>query len=426
MTDAEKPELTDASQDLLAAIETAPSERTDAQRSLIGKTHRRQTPDYAALQERRDKLVQRRNRLQSSLPKVMIMADKKEPRKTFVLSRGLYNKPTDEVTAGLPAFLPAATKSDPVNRLKLARWLVDGKHPLTARVTVNRFWQQLFGVALVKTSEDFGTQGEIPLQMDLLNWLSAEFQQSGWDVKNLVRLVVTSHTYRQSSKIIDAEAYRRDPENRWLARGTRYRMPSWMIRDQALAASGLLSDADGGPAVNTYQPPGVWEEASFNKKTYKRDSGEKLYRRSLYTFWRRIIAPTMFFDNASRQTCTVKTSRTNTPLHALQTLNNVAYVEAARALAEKTLLAPHDAETDRINSVMRRLLARDANDAEMQVFVGGLDRSRQEFANAPDQAAKLLAVGESERDESVDVVEHAAWTSLCLAILNLDETLNRE
>ena len=239
------------------------------------------------------------------------------------------------MTAALPAFLPTAdvNSDDPaLNRLTLARWLVHDQNPLTARVTINRFWKQIFGIGLVKTPEDFGRQGEIPLHRDLLNWLAAEFRDSGWNVKALMRTIVTSHTYRQSSRIQVPEDFQNDPDNRLLARGARYRLPSWMLRDQALAVSGLLSPIDGGPAVNTYQPEGVWEEASFGNKKYARDSGDKLYRRSLYIFWRRIIAPTMFFDSASRQTCTVKEGRTNTPLHALQTLNNIAYVEAARAL----------------------------------------------------------------------------------------------
>ncbi len=265
--------------------------------------------------------------------------------------------------------------------MTLARWLVDPQNPLTARVTVNRFWQQVFGIGLVKTTEDFGAQGEIPVHMDLLNWLAERFQEDGWDVKNLIRLIVTSHTYRQSSKITDPAAYELDPDNRLLARGSRYRMPSWMLRDQALAASGLLSPADGGPAVNTYQPPGIWEEASFGKKQYKQDAGEKLYRRSLYTFWRRIIAPTMFFDNASRQNCTVKSSRTNTPLQALQTLNNVAYVEAARVLAEAALKADIDTDADRIDFVIRRTIARSASDAE-QTGLASADSS-EHGGNSP-------------------------------------------
>lgn len=368
---------------------------------------------------------------EKAIPKVMVMADMKEPRESFILERGLYNKPTAQVTAGFPKFLPAPEQTEKADRLTLAKWLIDPEHPLTARVAVNRFWLQIFGTGLVKTAEDFGVQGEIPPQLNLLNWLAADFRDSGWDVKRLIRQMVTSHTYRQSSRIASPEIYERDPENRLLARGSRYRLPSWMIRDQALAASGLLSSVSGGPSVNTYQPPGVWEEASFGKKKYVQDHGEKLYRRSLYVFWRRIVAPTMFFDSASRQSCTVNIQRTNTPLHALQTLNNTTYVEAARVLAEKILVETttdqtSDSDAQKIDRVFQRVLARPATATEQQALQTGLDRSRTQFHQTPDAATELTAIGEAARDASIPVVEHAAWTGLCLAVLNLDETLNRE
>lgn len=426
LTDVAEPKLGSASERLLDAIQTAADERTKDQSELIQKSHRESDAEYKSLQDQRNKLAKQRDDLQRSLPKVMVMADMEKPRKTFILSRGLYNKPTTEVQAKLPAFLPAPSASDDSNRLELARWLVNPANPLTARVTVNRFWQQIFGIGLVKTTEDFGRQGEIPIQMDLLNWLAAEFQADGWNVKNLIRLIVTSHTYRQSSKVTDPDVYGQDPDNRLLARSSRYRMPAWMLRDQALAASGLLSEVNGGPSVNTYQPAGVWEEASFGKKTYRQDSGEKLYRRSLYIFWRRIIAPTMMFDSASRQTCTVKTGRTNTPLHALQTLNNVTYVEAARALAEAALSSESKRDAERLDLVMKRTIARPASEAERTILLAGLERTRRQFDQDRDQALALLSVGESPRDESIDAVEHAAWATLCLAVLNLDETLNRE
>jgi hypothetical protein len=203
-------------------------------------------------------------------------------------------------------------------------------------------------------------------------------------------------------------------------------MPAWMLRDQALAASELLSHGATGASVNTYQPPGVWEDASFGKKKYNRDSGEKLYRRSLYVYWRRIIAPPMFFDNAKRQVCEVKINRTNTPLQALQLLNNTVYVESARVLAQSVLLFDSKSDADRIDQVMRRLLARDASDDELKVLTGGLQRTRDQYKDKTDAAIELLSVGESSRDESLNPVEHAAWTSLCLAVLNLDETLTKE
>ncbi len=429
LTGAAKPELTTANDTLITDLNTPLDQRTDEQKKRIGKEHRESHPEYKKLKNRRDTLVKMRSEVEKSIPRVMIMQDMAKPRRTFILTRGLYNKPAGPVSAGLPEYLPQPADLDdgtPLNRLTLARWLVDDQNPLTARVTVNRFWQQILGVGLVKTPEDFGRQGEIPIQMDLLNWLAAEFRDSGWDVKQLMRTIVTSHTYRQSSRILSPQHHQADPDNRLLSRGARYRMPSWMLRDQAIAASGLLSSVDRGPAVNTYQPDGVWEEASFGKKTYRRDSGEKLYRRSLYTFWRRIIAPTMFFDNASRQTCTVKEGRTNTPLHALQTLNNTAYVEAARALAQLALQSQASADKARIDFVLQRVLARPATATEQEVFASGLNRTRSQFQASPEDAAKLVSIGESPRDESIDAVEHASWTALCLAVLNLDETLNRE
>ncbi len=388
--------------------------------------------DPKQIEEQRKQKQQQLDGLRKSLAKVMIMADRPDPRKTFMLDRGLYNKPGEEVTAAVPAMLPPLPADAPPNRLALARWLVASENPLTARVTVNRLWQQLFGVGLVKTTEDFGVQGEIPIHQELLDWLAVELRDNGWDVKQILRLIVTSHTYRQSSKNIaaadgsTASLYELDPENRLLARGPRMRLPSWMLRDQALAASGLLVNEIGGPPVNGYQPPGIWEEATFGNKKYSQDHGQSLYRRSLYTFWRRIIAPTMFFDNASRQVCTVKLFRTNTPLHALLTLNDVTYVEAARALAERVLRDEADSDKQRLDLVFRRLLARVPTDQERTILLGGLARSREQFQQDNTAAEQLLAVGESKRDDGLDAAEHAAWTTLCLAIFNLDEALTKE
>ncbi|MCG8653566.1 MAG: DUF1549 and DUF1553 domain-containing protein, partial [Pirellulales bacterium] len=426
LTESEEPSFNDESEALRIALRLPPDGRSDDQKKLLIDAHRRSDETFRSLSEQRQKLSQRKNEIEKKLPQVMVMADRDQPRKTHVLQRGLYNKPQEEVAEGLPAFLPASQQPHSRGRLRLARWLVSEENPLTARVTVNRFWQQLFGVGLVKTTEDFGTQGEIPPHMDLLNWLAVEFRQSGWNVKELMRLMVTSHTYRQSSKIRSREEYERDPQNRLLARGARYRMPSWMLRDQALAVSGLLSPVVGGPAVNSYQPAGVWEEASFGKKKYVQDSGEKLYRRSLYTFWRRIIRPTMFFDSASRQTCTVKVSRTNTPLHALQTLNDVAYVEAARVLAQHALRSHSDSDQQRLEFIFRRVLARAPEEAESAIFLQGLQRTGVQFQASPEDAQKLISIGQSSSDTALDPIEHASWTALSLAVLNLDETLTRE
>jgi hypothetical protein len=276
----------------------------------------------------------------------------------------------------------------------------------------------------VKTAEDFGVQGEKPSHPELLDWLATEFVRSGWNVKALNKLIVMSATYRQSSKVTPA-LFERDPENRLLARGPRYRMPSWMLRDVALAASGLLVDQRGGPSVKPYQPEGIWEEATFGKKTYKQDHGDALYRRSLYVFWRRIVGPTMFFDSAARQVCEVKQKRTNTPLHALSTLNDITYVEAARALAERVMLAAPTADA-RLEQTFRLVLARKPSAAEKKILLARLDALEQQFAADPDAAQKLLAVGESKRNEKLTATDHAAWTGLCQLVLNLDEAITKE
>jgi hypothetical protein len=342
-----------------------------------------------------------------------------------MLERGLYDKRGEEVHATTPGRLPALPADAPTNRLGLARWLVNPENPLTARVTVNRFWQQFFGVGLVRTPGDFGVQGEKPTHPELLDWLAVDFIESGWDVKRLVRMMVTSATYKQSSKVTQ-EALERDPENRLLGRGPRYRWPSWMLRDQALAASGLVSLKIGGAPVKPYQPDGVWEDVSFGNKRYKRDVGERLYRRSIYTFWRRIIAPTMFFDTATRQTCSVKQPRTNTPLHALATLNDITYVESARALAERTLLNASQSDPERVEFAFRAVLARKPKDDERKILLASVERLKREFATDKGAAEKYLAVGEKKRHPNLDMVEEASYAAFCLELLNLDETLTKE
>jgi mono/diheme cytochrome c family protein len=404
-------------------LKTSPEKRSRQQLDDLAKACEKAAPEVAKAVRALRELSDRRSNARKAVARVMIMEDLTAPRKTYTLDKGLYDKRQEEVSAGVPGRLPPLEAGAPRNRLGLARWLVSSSNPLPARVTVNRFWQMLFGIGLTKTVEDFGHQGEYPVHRDLLNWLAADFRDSGWDVKRLLRLIVTSATYRQSSRV-PPELLEIDPQNRLLARGPRFRLPSWMIRDQALAASGLLVGTLGGAPVKPYQPANVWEEATFGGKTYKQDHGEALYRRSLYVFWRRIIGPTMFFDTQSRSACTVKPTRTNTPLHALATLNDPAYVEAARALAGGALKESQDAA--RLDLAFRRVLARSPKDAERQVLLGGLRRLRVEFAARPDDAKKLLKVGESKRDESLDPVEHAAWTSLCLSILNLDEAVTRE
>jgi hypothetical protein len=354
-----------------------------------------------------------------AVTKVMVMDALPKARETFVLDKGAYDKPlATKVSFATPAVLPAMSKEAPKNRLGLAQWLVRRDNPLTARVTVNRFWQSIFGIGLVKTAEDFGVQGEMPVHRELLDWLAAEFMESGWDVKHLIKLIVMSETYQQSSRITDHS----DPDNRLLARGPRFRLPSWALRDQALALSGLLNPRLGGPSVKPYQPEGIWEEATFGKKTYVQDHGDALYRRTLYVFWRRIVGPTMLFDNSTRQVCAVKATRTNTPLHALVTLNDTTFVEAARVLAEKVLISPGD-DSQHLQRAFHIVTNRDAKGEELAVLQKQLAKLRPQAAQ---DAARLLKVGEHKSDTHLNAVEHAAWTSLCLMLLNLDEVVTKE
>jgi hypothetical protein len=406
-----------------SALRKGPNDRADQNYGELIKFYKGKEPEYVRLLGELRKARQARDAANASVAKVMVMADLPKPRETFILTRGAYDKKEGTVTAATPAvFQSQGAAQRKSNRLALARWIVSKENPLTARVAVNRLWQMFFGTGLVKTSEDFGVQGERPSHPELLDWLAMEYQ-SKWDTKHIIRLIVTSATYRQSARVTP-ELLERDPDNRLLARGPRHRLPSWMIRDQALAASGLMTPTIGGPPVKTYQPAGIWEEATFGNKRYAQDKGEALYRRSLYVFWRRIVGPTMFFDSANRQTCSVKTTTTNTPLHALVTLNDTTYVEAARALAQNAMEA-HGTDAERLNFAFRRVLARAPTDTEAKVLLGALAKQRKLFAADKAAAAKLLKVGDSPRNEKLDPAEHAALAAVCLMVLNTDEALNK-
>jgi mono/diheme cytochrome c family protein len=407
------------------ALALAADQRNDAQKKELADYYLASNAAFDEAKRQAEGAQKAREQAEREVATTMIVRDLAKPRETFILIRGAYDKFGDKVAFGVPATLPALAADAPPNRLALARWLVSPEHPLTARVTVNRYWQLFFGTGIVKTAEDFGVQGEKPSHPELLDWLAREFLESGWNVKHLHRLIVTSAAYRQSSKVAAALA-ERDPENRLLARGPRYRLPSWMIRDQALAAGGLLVDKISGPPVKGYQPPGIWEDATFGQIRYVQEQGEALYRRSLYTFWRRIVGPTMFFDVANRQTCTVKTVRTNTPLHALVTLNDVTYVEAARGLAQSVLLGSAVDDPARISEAFRRVTARPPKPAELEILTRRLATLRQTYAREEAAAKKLLAVGESKPDPKLNATELAAWTSLATILMNLDETISKE
>jgi len=406
-------------------LDIAAAKRDDAQKKELTELYLGTHPGLAAFKQKREDAKKAREQAEKNPPQTMVMKEKDKPRDSFVLVRGAYDKPTDKVPIAVPASLPPMPADAPKNRLGLAKWLTDPAHPLTARVTVNRFWQMFFGIGLVKTAEDFGVQGEKPSHPELLDWLATEFVRSGWDVKAMHKLILTSATYRQSSKTT-AELTERDPENRLLARGARYRLPSWMMRDQALAVSGLLFEKIGGPPIKPYQPSGIWEEATFGTISYKQDHGESLYRRSLYIFWRRIVGPTMFFDNAARQICTVKPYLTNTPLHALTTLNDITYVEAARALAQRVIENGGAARESRIDLAFRLATSRKPNSAEREILLNRLDILQKHYAADKAAAQSLLKVGESKRNEKIDAAEHAAYTGLCSLIMNLDEAITKE
>lgn len=423
-TDQPEPNLPGGTSDLLAAIQTPVATRSEAQKKLVLKTFLARDPVYTSIQQQLESARLNLRDLNRAIPQVMVMKDLPTPRKSYRLHRGSYEEPRNEVSARVPqVFSPLPANQTP-NRLALANWLFEDANPLTARVAVNRLWTQIFGIGLVKTLEDFGVQGEPPSHPELLDWLAAEYRDSGWDTKHMIRILVNSRTYRQSSRSTD-QLRELDPENRLHARAPRYRLPSWMIRDHALAASGSLVKTMGGQPVNTYQPSGVWEEASFGKKVFTLGTGEDLYRRTLYTFWRRIAAPTMLFDNADRMTCSVKTYRTNTPLHALNTLNDVTFVEASRMLAT-TVLQTANNDNDRLDIVFRRVLSRLPDPPERELLIRALDRTRQQFKSDLDAARKFISTGQSGCDPALNEVELASWTSLCLAVLNLDEAMSRQ
>jgi hypothetical protein len=371
--------------------------------------------------------------LEYSIPTTMVMKEMETPRDTYVLARGDYRNRQEKVTPGVPAMLPPLPSGEKADRLALARWLVSPEHPLTARVTVNRLWQMLFGHGIVKTSEDFGSQGEPPVHPELMDWLATEFVRSGWDVKAMMRLMVTSAAYMQSSKVTPA-LHDKDPENRLLARGPRFRLPAEMVRDNALAVSGLINGAIGGPSVLPYQPPGLWEELAFGEnfsaQEYVQDHGDKLYRRSMYTFWKRTAPPASLvaFDAPDREKCVSRRSVTNTPLQALVTLNEPTYIEASRKLAERVLseVPAGSGDGERLRYAFRLATARLPRAEEMKVLRETLARQVQTYSGDPARAAQLLRIGESEVDAKVKPPVLAAWTNLCTVLLNLDETITKE
>ena len=387
-------------------------------------------PSYQALERELEAGESARAMIQRRAPITHVMEENKDvPAAARILYRGQYDQPREEVGAGTPSVLPPMAASLPRNRLGLADWLMDPSNPLTARVAVNRMWQELFGAGLVKTSEDFGSQGQPPSHPELLDWLAVEFRETGWDMKRMYKLMLMSAAYRQSSAA-NGQKLKADPDNRLISRGPRFRMDAEMVRDLFLSAGGLLNPAIGGPSVKPYQPDGIWETVAMkgsNTRFYKQDHGDGLYRRGLYTFWKRAAPPASMeiFNAPTRENCVVRRERTNTPLQALVTLNDPQMVEAARGLAQRTLL---DAGIDfdrRLDAMTARVIARPMGPRERLVVKKALGDLLSHYDSRPEEAKKLLAVGEWKTDPALPAPEFAAWTMIASNILNLDEALNK-
>jgi len=417
-----------------SALKTPADKRNDKQNQQLAQHFASQNPQAKSLAgelDRAEKALDAFTKKHTTF--VMVMREMDKPRPTHVLNRGAYDDPGEKVSMGLPTdLLGKLPEGEQPDRLGLARWLVSGKHPLTGRVIVNRYWAMLFGTGLVKTAEDFGFQGEYPSHPDLLDWLATEYPRIGWDTKAMLKLIMTSATYRQASTWTDT-LRERDPHNRLLARQSRLRLPAETIRDQALFASGLLVEKIGGPSVKPYQPPGLWSEVSFQSKNrttdfYEQDTGDKLYRRSIYTFWKRTMPPPTMatFDAPTREMCTLSRPRTNTPLQALALMNDVTYVEACRALAGRVIQQSGDDAAARIDQAFRLLLTRPPHPEERKILTRGYNQRLDHYRANPSAAKQLINEGESKPTADTDPIELAALTTVVMNILNLDETITRE
>lgn len=426
------------SSQLRALVQIPAGERTDAETQQLRDYYIDQV-DAVSRQYRMElaELPKRREAVEKAIPVTMVMQEQAERRPSYLLKRGQYDQRGEQVRAGIPAVLASSmaqsslagqgdAATTELTRLDLARWLTSPENPLTARVAVNRWWELLFGVGLVETSEDFGIQGALPTHPELLDWLACELRESGWDQRALLKQIVLSETYAQTSTVTPA-LQERDPRNQWLARGARYRLPAETLRDCALAVSGLLKEQVGGPSVRPYQPEGLWEDVSVERRDkYVPDAGDGLYRRSMYTFWKRTCPPPSMttFDAPDRETCVVRRSRTNTPLQALVLMNDPAWLEAARKLAERVLLGA-ETESDRWDLAFRLVLSRPSDVAEVAVLVQVREAAREHFREHPGAAHELLKIGNSAAAESLPAEELAAWSAAMSVLLNLDEALSR-
>lgn len=419
---------------LRIVIATPPTERTaDQDRAVLDHylrhNHEPTREKLATLEAERAQLLARAQQIEAMAPTSLIAKELDMPRPAHVLNRGEYDQPGERVERGTPAALLPMPNDAPANRLGFAQWLTDPGHPLTARVVVNRVWQQYFGTGIVETAEDFGSQGAWPSHPELLDWLAVEFVESGWDVKHLHRLIVTSAAYRQSSRVTP-ELLEADPSNRLVARGPRFRLDAEVVRDQALFVSGLLVEHVGGPSVKPYQPAGLWFAVGYsgsNTVRFVRGDGDDLYRRSMYTFWKRTSPPPSMglFDAPSRESCSVRRSRTNTPLQALVTLNDVQFVEAARVMAQRVIREGRDDTAAQIAYAFKLAVGRIATDRELVVLQSIYDEQLAVYTDDPVAAAALIAVGEAPADGTLSPAELAAMTVVTNTLLNLDEVLTQ-
>jgi cytochrome c551/c552 len=411
------------------------AKRTEAQKKLL-RNHFVEyadvdaRPTFEPLHKKLAEMQKERDRLDKQLPTTLICKELAKPKLAFILKRGQYDDHGAEVGRAPPAFLPPLPAGASKDRLGLARWLVSPEHPLTARVAVNRFWQQFFGTGLVKTAEDFGTQGEPPSHPELLDWLAVEFRESGWNVKALMRQIVLSATYRQAAQVTP-DRLAKDPANRLLARGPRFRLDGEMLRDQALALAGLIVEEEGGPGVKPPQPAGLWEAVGYltsNTRNFTADTGaDKVHRRSIYTFWKRTAPPPQMttFDAPSRESCMVKRERTNTPLQALLMMNDTQYVEAARALAVRAVTEGGASPAERLAWMFRAGTCRRPDATEAAELMATYRELAAKYARDADAANKLLLIGDGKQEAAVPSAELAAYTMIANLILNLDEVLTK-
>ena len=427
VTDSEFPEV--VPEETAAILGTAASDRSPKDAEALTKYFVTHPVERRTASESVVALEAERRTIENKIPSTMVMSEMASPRDTFVLTRGAYDKPGEKVTPAVLSFLPPMPADAPRNRLGLAKWLMDPANPLTARVTVNRYWQMFFGTGLVKTAEDFGSQGEAPSHPELLDWLATDFIQNGWDVKAVQRLIVTSAAYRQSS-IVTPALRERDPENRLLARGPRVRLSAEMIRDQSLSVSGLLSTKMGGVSVKPYQPEGLWEQLSAfpGRKLFERSKREDLWRRSVYSYWKRTVPPPSLtiFDAPTREACVVRRQMSSTPLQALALLNDEMYIETSRKFAERILKEGGQTASQRLAWAIRLATSRPAVDRELKILSAGLSKRLVQYRADPSSAEKLLTAGESPRDKTLDAAELAAYTTTASVILNLDEVITRQ